>query len=69
MEMYLWLDRYDSSVCQVGTMHAKAGMICWGQLHIDGVALIFGQAMVDALKELRSCDDSRLHVKVETNAL
>ena len=41
MKLYMWRDRFDGDMIQLGT-DTKKGFTCWGQMHIDGVAETFG---------------------------
>ena len=68
MEIYLWLDRFDFDMVQIG-QPCKSKILrgkydCWGQIHIDGIERAFGKEVATALDQMRceSADKSPLRV-------
>ena len=48
MKLYLWRDRFDSDMVSLGN-EKRGRWVCWGQMHIDGVAEVFGEEVKLAL--------------------
>lgn len=42
MQIYLWKDRHDGDMIQLGDKRKDGTFICWGQMHIDGIVHTFG---------------------------
>lgn len=49
MKLYAWRDRFDSDMISLGTNKKHGGFLCWGQMHIDGIAETFGEEVKHAL--------------------
>lgn len=45
MKLYFWKDRHDGDMIQLGGKRSDGSLICWGQMHIDGVVSTFGESV------------------------
>ena len=48
MRIYMWRDRHDGDMVQLGN-EVNGRYVCWGQMHIDGVAETFGEGVKHAI--------------------